>query len=80
MDPVDLTLRGFDDPSGSELAGFSVAPGATVVLQLQGPVLYCVEAAQGTAVGDHIRLDVTIAGERRVVTGTELSFPLSNCS
>jgi hypothetical protein len=79
-DPNVVTLKVFDDASGSDLAGFIIAPGETVVLQLQGPMKYCVDAEPGTAVGDHIRLDTTIDGEHRVIVGTELNFPLGNCS
>ncbi len=75
-----FTLTSFDDDSGLPLDGFTIAPGEAVVLQLRGSIAYCVETQQGTAVGDHIRLDTTIDGEHRVINGTELSFPLGNCS
>jgi hypothetical protein len=79
-DPTRVTFTDFDDPSGADLAGFAIEPGETVVLQLRGPVRYCIDAPDGSAVGDRVRLNTTIDGERRVITGTELTFPLDNCS
>jgi hypothetical protein len=79
-DPTTVTFTEFDDPSGAELAGFTIAPGETVVLQLRGPIRYCIDAPDGTAVGDRVRLNTTVDGEQRVITGTELTFPLDNCS
>lgn len=80
VDGGGISFNATADPSGVDLAGFSLAPGEHALLQLSGAVQYCVEAAQGMSIGDHIRLDTTIEGERRVITGTELSFPLGNCS
>ena len=79
-DPSKLTFTDFDDPSGAELAGFVIEPGDTVVLQLRGPIRYCIDAPDGAAVGDRVRLNTTIDDEQRVITGAEVTFPLDNCS
>ena len=79
-DPTRVTFTDFDDASGVDLRGFTIEPDETVVLQLRGPIRYCVDAPDGSAIGDHIRLDVTIDGQTRVISGAEVSFPLGNCS
>jgi hypothetical protein len=78
-DPGAVSIDRFDASSGFDMRPFDIEPGAVVVVQLRGPVEYCVGGEAESGIGFPVRFDVMVDGRTERVGVRDIWMTLGPC-